>query len=176
MIYGITAGDGDLADMAICQLRSLHKYTSATRDEIVVNCPLDEWVELSDCKQREIESLSTLYHEPPTIPDYPLSAAHATGLVAVDQAGPNEWVALLDTDTVVLKELDRFTETDAELAVKPADFHYQRVGLDEETLRQAYESTNTTYPEETMRSTVDKEPIIPYWNGGAVFSRTDSFF
>ena len=169
MIYGVTLGSGELADMALCQLESIHKFADISEESIIANCPPSEWDRIDEAKREELRSLSTVTLKPLPVEDYPQSAFQATGLACAEKVGSDDWFILLDTDTLVLDDLERDFDPKYALAAKPSDFHYERVGLSENMVRNAFEIANTSFPDYTCLSTVDKKPIPPYWNAGVVF-------
>lgn len=170
MIYGVTVGSGTFAEMALCQLRSIHEFASPDRGSIVANCPPDEWAQIPSERRDEIRSLARVTNEAPPLPEYPLSAFHATGLACARAASEREWFVLLDTDAVVLDDLRDAVSPSATLALKPSDLHFEYGGLTEDTLRRCYNIAEVPFPETTVRTTVDDKPVPPYWNGGVVFA------
>jgi len=174
MIYGVTVGSGKFADMALCQLWSLHEFTLSNQNTIVANCPPDEWDEISQAQQEEIRSLATVTHEPAPIPEYKLSSFYATGKRCVETADGDEWIVLLDTDTLVLGGLAGAVSEANTLALKPADLHFSYGGLSESKLRECYQIADVEYPDTTIFTTVDGKAVPPYWNGGVVYFRDQS--
>lgn len=175
MKYGVTIGEGDLADMGLVQLRSLHRFAGVERDDIIVNCPPAEWDDISVGRREAISALGYVHRTPPTISGYSPSASHATALCAADAAESGEAVAVLDTDTVVLRSIENALDWGGEVALKRADFHPERVGLSMSTYRAAFEAADTPIPDRTIRTTVDGKEMPAYWNAGVIISRSGEF-
>lgn len=170
MHYGVTVGSGEFSKMAIWQLRSIHLNTPTRESSIIANCPPEEWVELTPSQRDEISSLAKVRKVDPPLPDYPLSAFYATGRACVEETDDDEWFALLDTDTIVLNDISDGFDPSHDLAAKPVDFHPNRVGLSEYTIRRAFEIGDVSIPQESLRSTVDKKVTSPpLYNGGVLF-------
>lgn len=174
MIYGVTIGSGKFADMALCQLRSIHEFTPASSDRIFGNCPPGEWEEIPAAKRREMEDLCVVHTRPLPLPEYPLSAFHATAKVCANAAETDEKVVLLDTDTLVFRDLSSVVSEDVSLALKPADFHPSRVGQSEQMVKRAFEAAGVDLPSTRVRSTVDGKTMPPYWNAGVIFARGEA--
>jgi len=169
MIYGITVGSGKFADMAICQLRSIHEFTSCSRKSIVANCPEQEWKEIKKSKRELIKEMAVIHNYSPPLPEYPLSAFQATGRACNQYTDHAEYFLLIDTDSIVLNPTNDEFNPAKDLGIKPADFHYEKVGLSESVLREAFDIIGIDFPPISNNSTVDNKPIPPYWNGGVMF-------
>jgi hypothetical protein len=168
MKYGITVGSGEFADMALCQLRSLAEFTNASQQDIIANCPPDEWTDIPVSTRGEIETLATVTHAKPPLAQYAPSACLATANQCNKQVAEDEWFVLLDTDILILDDLAGVPVTGTSLIMKPGDFRPERVGLSESTIRRSFEIVGVPFPGTTHRSTIDNKPIPPYWNAGVV--------
>jgi len=122
----------------------------------------------------ELGSLVTVVEGQIPIPSYPLSAKIAA-MVEARRRSQDDTVVLLDTDMILLAEPSFNHSHDEALSVKPVDLS-GRGGLQHrEFWEQVYDILDIAFPERRLTSTIDREPIFPYWNAGVVASSDPSF-
>jgi hypothetical protein len=166
------AGSGKFEDFGRFLARSID---TQTKYDILVYIPESEVKNVSDDTLREFRKLSEeVAIEEPTIQGYGQSAKLDALAAASDRFSPP--YLLLDTDTIVLSELD-IEFGAADVFAKPVDFGAQYYGRKNSfsEWRQFYEFVGREMPDERIRSTVDKRRVPPYYNAGVVATTDPDF-
>jgi hypothetical protein len=167
-------GDGELAEKARYLTNSIKTYTS--NPEIHTFASTDEWESLSAREQNFFDTETTVATGELPIAGYPISAK----LAAMKHAASvttRPFLLLLDTDTVVLNEIEYHSDGSAELFVKRADGsdQYWISEEAEDDWKRAYSLFNSEYPGYTSETSETGVPIPPYWNAGFVLTSDKEF-
>lgn len=176
LTYAFSTGPGILEQQACLLLNSIRANTDTTSDDILIYVVESERDELTTELLSHFEDHATVVNGPMPNPDYPLSATHAA-LVAASQESPNNYTLLLDTDTIVLDDIDIHTRKSAELFVKPADFgnRYWASSQSQDAWRSLYDKFDFEFPSNRVESTVDHRTMLPYYNSGVILTENNDF-
>lgn len=170
--YAITADTGELGRQAALLCRSLRRH--CPRADVVTFVPEASWPAIDRTVRSAIERLSTVVTGEMPIPEFPQSAALAAFVRAAERAD-TEHVVLLDTDVAVLSP-PTVPDDDADLYLKPADLGtlYWGNSRSYPDWRRLYDHFGVPFPDDRVVSTVDRCPMLPYWNAGVVVTRDRS--
>lgn len=165
--YITTADTGILEWQARRLAESIATY--APESELVIFVPESSLPKLSPKTREVFEHHSTVLTGEIPIPEYPISAL-LQAYVKGAHVAETEYIAALDTDTLVLEPI-RLT-SGGEVWLRPADVGVQYWTSDRSVgqWKRLYREFNLTAPsrKEWLVSTVDRNPIPPYWNSGVV--------
>jgi hypothetical protein len=171
--FAFATGKRGLAEQSIALLRSIQQNHPDA--PIYVFLPESEAGELPDDARAELEDGATelLTGEMP-IPEYPISA-RMEALRASAEVADVEYICLVDTDCLVLDRITVHEASDSDLLLKPVEIGRQFWGRDVSLDHwvELYDRFDIEFPETRVRSTFDSREILPCWNGGVVFCRTD---
>lgn len=170
LAFVFAAGEGKYDEQGLYLARSI--ACKNPDSPIFVYVPDGESPEHED----ELAELGTILRGQPTIPDYGISRK-VDALMAVEEAADEEYLLLLDTDTLVL---DKITvhQTGKDLYLKPVDVGLQFWGRESESRHRWSEISNEAdlpTPEWSYQSTFDENEIPPYWNAGFVLTANGDF-
>ncbi|UIP01059.1 hypothetical protein Hbl1158_06815 [Halobaculum sp. CBA1158] len=164
------AGEGKYDEQGLYLARSLARTNPDV--EIYVFVPESE----SPSHESELSDLGTIVRGKQTIPEYGISTK-IDALKSAEQTADEEYLLLLDTDTLVFDEIT-VHESGHDLYLKPADIGLQYWGRESEssvTWRSLAERLDLPSPRWTEKSTFDHNPIPPYWNAGFVLTANNGF-
>lgn len=120
LAYVFVLGPHELEKKGLFLLRSIHKNTEAEKKDIFVFIEDSEREEISENAINEARDKATILDGSFPISEYPLSSAHEA-LYQASQESDVEYLVLLDTDTVVLDDLDIDLNQNKDLLLKPVD-------------------------------------------------------
>lgn len=168
---------GDYERQALYLLRSIEKNTKADPDEIFVFVAEEEKEGISEDTIEEVEKKATLIEGNIPNPDYLLSSSHEA-LRKASKITEKEYIALLDTDTLVLDDINLPRETEVDLFLKPADLGNRYWARKEslEEWKSLFSEYGFDFPEKRINATVDGLEMIPYYNSGSFIVNTASDF
>lgn len=176
LTYAFSTGPGDLENQACFLLKSIQTYTSASPGDIVIYVVDSEIDRLSKGVLSYFDENASIVRGPMPNPDFPLSASHGA-LVAASRETTNDYIILLDTDTVVLDDIEIQNSSQADLFLKPADLG-DRYWASPESIndwKSLYDKYNFDIPAFRVRSTVDNQQMLPYYNGGVILTANNDF-
>jgi hypothetical protein len=169
LAYAISIGQSELAQQAECLVRSINLF--APESEIFGYLTEEEMDALSRHQQSFFERHTILTVGQNPIPEYPIAIKIEALRAALEQTS-TEYVALVDTDTLVLNPIDVHRETSADFLAKPADIstQYWTSKDAEKEWIQLYQRAGKEYLGAEFETTVDRKPIPRYWNAGMVIT------
>lgn len=169
LTYALSIGKGKLAEQAEYLVHSIKTY--APSSDIFSFITNDEYSSLTDYQRNYFEMSTELAVLQSPIPEYPIAVKIAGLKEALDYT-ETEYVALLDTDTLLIRPIDADLSTTAEFFAKPVDVNqqYWTSKDSQEEWKRLYLRENKDYPGTQMKTTVDHVPIPPYWNAGSVIT------
>jgi hypothetical protein len=165
-------GEGNWAGKGLALARSVALFSSG--HEVFVAVPSAERDGVPASVLEECRSLATVVEVDPPIDGYPIATKILALKRAVERFETGRYV-LLDTDTLVLADLDALPR--AELGVRPANFarRWRETGMGELLDPSLYEAYGFTPPEGTVTGTVDGRKMLPCWNAGVVTTTDPDF-
>ena len=174
--YAFSTGPDELEHEAHLLLNSIQSNTSARADDILIYVIEDEIPLLSDELLSYFNQNATVVKGSLPNPDYPLSAAHGA-LVAASNETENDYTLLLDTDTLVLDDIEIHNSSEAELFVAPAALgnRYWASSESTEDWKTLYNKYGFDFPTSRVRSLVDDQVMLPYYNGGVILTANNDF-
>jgi hypothetical protein len=176
LTYVFAVGPGRLARQGKLLLNSILKNTTATQQDIYAYVVKEEKKDISDEFLDYFEKRTVLIEGSMPNSEYPLSAAHAA-LLAASKKTNNDYLLLLDVDTIVLNPINIHNQYSADLYIKPVDLgnRYWASQKSQDSWRQLYTEYDLTMPDSRSYSTVDDKEIIPYYNGGVILTANNNF-
>ena len=110
------------------------------------------------------------------IPNYPISAklgAFCAGAKHSDRP----YLLHLDSDTLLLNDFKPINQNDADVFLKPVDLGFIFWGSEEsyERWKYLYSEIGKEFPGITLKSSIDKKPIPPFYNAGVVLAKNNGF-
>lgn len=169
--YAISVGSDRIAEQAEYLIRSI--TTTSPNSDIYGYVTKQEYSKLNDTRREFLQNhIELLVGENP-IPEYPI-AIKISALLAALHNSQTDYVALLDTDSLLLNQINPPKIGDAELLAKPVDVANQYWASEDSTSdwRLLYDRFNKDFPNYRLKSTVDQQSILPYWNAGLVITNT----
>ena len=174
--YVFAIGPGKLASQGKLLLKSILKHTPARHKDIIVYVVNEEKSKIDNNLLSFFQNNATVVEGPMPNSKYPLSAAHAA-LLAASKQTKNDYLLLLDVDTVLLDSVDIHEKVDAELYLKPVDLG-NRYWASQESVnnwRELYDEYGFSFPISRVNSTVDNKRTLPYYNGGVILTANNNF-
>lgn len=171
--YIVTVGPGELTRQSEWLLRSIRANTSATREDIVSFVANQESDRIPEPTIEYFDEHSVLLEGEIPDPEYPLSATHAA-LVRASEYSSNEYLVLLDTDTLVLDDIDAHRGSDADLLLVPESTtksYWADMSRSWDAWVDLYDECDVPYPGPQLRSTVNDKEMLPYYNGGVIVQK-----
>ncbi|WP_181687168.1 hypothetical protein [Halorhabdus salina] len=170
LAFVFAAGEGTYDEQGLYLARSIARTNPDA--EIYAFVPEAE----SPAHEDDLRDLGTVIQGKQTIPDYGISTK-IDALAAAEEIADENYLLLLDTDTLVLDEVTAH-ESGADLYLKPVDVGQQfwgRKSQSEATWRALAGDLALPAPKWSHESTFDHRSIPPYWNAGFVLTRTGDF-
>lgn len=166
-------GPDDLALQARSLVRSINRYTNF--EEVLAFTTPEEYDDIDPEIKSEMAEHCTLEIVEKPIDGYPIAIKEAALQRAASMLD-TEYLLCLDVDMLLLDE-PNFPERDGDLFVKPVDIGTQYYGTEQSfgEWEEIASQFGFSFPGVKTRSTVDKHPIPPYWNGGMVLTRNNDF-
>ena len=159
-------------------LNSIRENTEASKEEVFVFIVEEEKEDIDQDVLDEVRSKATLLEGEMPNPDYPLSAAHGA-LKKASERTEEDYVLLLDTDTIILDDITIHEEEEADLFLTPVPISYKYWNSREksnEEFRKLFDEYGFEYPEDIdLKSNYDREKVNPYYNGGFILTKTNGF-
>jgi hypothetical protein len=159
-------------------LRSIVKNTEAEKKEIFVFVVEDEKDDIEDDVLEEVDDKATLIQGEMPNEEYPLSAAHGA-LKMASEVSDKDYLLLLDTDMLVLDDIEVHERIDRELFLTPATVSHKFWNSKEksnEEFRSLFDKYGYDYPEDkNLRSNYGREEINPHYNGGFILTKNNDF-
>lgn len=166
-------GPGELALQSRSLVRSIQNF--ADPDAVLAFTTTDELETVPAPIVAELETVCTIETGPNPLDGYPIAIKQAA-LNRAASALDTDYLLCLDTDVLVLDDVS-IPECNNELYLKPVDIGGQYYGS--QASHSEWESLadtfGMTFPGVTIKSTVDRKPIPPYWNAGMVLTRNNEF-
>lgn len=170
LAFVFAAGEGKYDEQGLYLARSIARTNPDS--QIFAYVPDGETPE----HEAELAELGTILRGQPTIPEYGISTK-VDALMAAEEAADEEYLLLLDTDTLVFDRISVHQSGKA-LYLKPVDVGLQYWGRESES-KQRWNAIATEadlpMPEWRFQSTFDGNEIPPYWNAGFVLTANDNF-
>lgn len=165
--FALTADSGELAWQAERLVRSIRHHVPESN--VVVFVPERSVPEIDTELMEYFENQATVVRGEIPIPEYPISAM-VQAFVEAERVSDTEYLVALDTDTLVLGPPRIYSE--GELWARPADVGVQywtsdAARADWGKLCDAFDVPKATEGDR-LTSTVDRQPIPPYFNSGVV--------
>lgn len=170
LAFVFATGEGKYAEQSVFLARSIARTNPDS--EIYIFVPEAE----SPDRLSELAEYGTILEGSQRIPDYGISTK-IDALAAVEDAADEEYLLLLDTDTLVLSEIT-VHEQPGDLFLKPVDVGLQYWGRRNQSLDEWTSLAgrlDLPVPEWRYNSTFDRNPIPPYWNAGFVLTVNHRF-
>jgi len=175
--YTFAADSGKYADISMNLLESIIKNTDASQKDIVIYV-IDEGIrEIPDQYIEYMHNSATVIEGPMPNPGYRISAAQGA-LVGASKKSKNDYIILLDADTVVLDDVTVHKKSDADLFLCPEFIgtrYWSNIDRSYEAWRQLYNNHNIDFPPRLMRSLIDNKIMLPYYNGGVIITKNNGF-
>lgn len=170
--FAITTDSGQMEKQAMLLCESIERYCSSP--QIINFIPKSSFNKLTNKTKRYFDETTTVVTDDIPIRDYPISAKLQSFVEAAKVADYNH-IAMLDTDTVLLSPIT-VPATQADLYLKPVDVGAQYWGSSESLSdwKKLYEWFDIPFPTQKVQSTIDKRPVLPYWNAGVVITKDDA--
>jgi len=166
-----TSGAGKIGLQSLYLSRSIRLYGDFDRSFVYI--PESELPDLDNGIVSELrEHHSLLFGETP-IDGYPISAK-IQGMVTAQEQGKSEYTILLDSDTIVLNNIEFEDDYDAELIVAPVNVATDRYWTSSDSegdWQKFYRQFGIEPPKRTVTTVIDKQRIKPYYNAGVVIAR-----
>jgi len=164
----LASGKGSLAGQSLCLIQSLQLFTEV--DRIVISIPQSERPEIAPQKLKSLSQHAVINYPPVPIPGYPVSVKASALKHAMTY--DDDWYILLDTDILVMDELSSLLNTSGNLRIKPVDIGRNEWAANNDAAWESlYADSGRKWPGRVWRSTVDNQPIPPYWNSGVVMTK-----
>jgi len=170
LAFVFAAGEGKYDEQGLYLARSISRTNPESR--IFVYVPDGEHPENED----ELSELGTILRGKPTIPEYGISRK-VDALMAAEEAATEEYLLLLDTDTIVLNRIT-VHRSGKDLYLKPVDVGLQywgRQSQSKQKWREIATEADLPLPDWHYRSTFDGNEIPAYWNAGFVLTANSDF-
>ena len=178
LAYTFTIGSGELSNQGLYLLRSIKENTGATKEEIFVFITKKEKSDIEEHVLDEIRQKATLIEGNMPKEGYPHSAA-VGALKKASEVSNSEYILLLDTDTLVLDEINIQQGKSADILVTPGTLsrkYWASKEKSDEKFRKLFDEYGFEYPEgETVYSSYGDEEINPYFNAGFVLTKNNDF-
>lgn len=174
LAFVLASGSGQIGRQSRYLLRSIRRHhPDAT---VYLYVPAEELDEMDADIYAELDDGGTIIEGSIPIPEYPISTKIAA-LAAADDAADADYLAMLDTDVLVLDRIDTHERTDADLHLKPVDVGNQFWGRQRSRghWERLYDRYDRPLPDWRVESTFDHRTMLPYWNAGFVLTRVDGF-
>lgn len=145
--------------------KSLPIYSFAPRKDRDISKETENFFKHYNVSHNAVE-LNTKYLNYP-LANKPLVCAFAESTLDY------EFLLFLDSDVAFINEPSFFSQLTSDVALRPVDT--KNVGSNGQNDKnnaywsKLYEALNTEYPSERVRSTVDDQEILPYYNSGHIF-------
>ena len=174
LAFVFASGSGQVGRQSRYLVRSIRRHHPAA--PIYAYVPDDELPEMDEAIHSELDEEATILEGSIPIPEYPISTKIAA-LAAAEVAADAEYLLMLDTDVLVLDEIDLLGDANADLFLKPVDVGNQYWGRErsQDDWERLYERYELDLPEWRVRSTFDDRKMLPYWNAGFVLSGVEGF-
>ncbi len=172
--FAYAIGSDELAEQAKYLTNSIRAFASSSN--IYTFTTENEWYELSPSSREYFSRHSHILVGELPIEGYPVSAKLAAMRHASDLTS-DEYVLLLDTDTVILDRINCHKDSSSELFLTPADKngHYWATSKASDDWEQVYSVLDREFPGYNHETTISKTPIPPYWNAGFVMTSNHGF-
>lgn len=169
--YVFATGEGTVGRQSVALARSIERNHPGAA--VYVFVPEDERAAMDDDVLDYLGDVGELLPGDIPIPEYPISAKIEALRLAQAAAG-EEYLAMLDTDVLVLEPLT-VQASGKELYLKPVDVGRQFWGRDvsEEWWADLYREHDGDVPDWRVRSTFDGVEMYPHWNAGFVLTSVD---
>lgn len=167
--FTFAAGEGKYDEQGLFLARSIARTNPDSH--IYAFIPENE----SPRHEDELEELGTIIRGKQTIPEYGISTK-VDALSAAEDVASEDYLLLLDTDTLVLDEINIHNHQ-GDLFLKPVDIGLQYWGRESQSKTEwnsIADKLNLPRPSWSHMSTFDDNPVPPYWNAGFVLTRTNS--
>lgn len=178
LAYTFTIGPGELSKQGLYLLRSIKQNTKAKKSQIYVYVVNSEKGDIDDEVLEEVEEKATLIEGPMPKESYPHSAA-VGALNETSKISNEDYIVLLDTDTLVLDDIEIHSEKEGELYVTPATLarkYWASKQKSNDEFRKLFNKFNFEYPEnKIVCSSFGEEEINPYYNGGVILTKNNDF-
>lgn len=163
---------GERAYEGLFLVNSIHRYHEDP--EIIVFVPEEAKDSIKDEIIEEIEQKAKVISGKTADYSYGLSVKH-TAFARASEIAETSHLVYLDSDTLVLDEINLHNETEADIAIKPTDngSHYWARQEKGGELEEICERHGFDFPEERTRSDVDNREIWPYYNAGVILIRNE---
>jgi hypothetical protein len=157
-------------------LESIHRNTSASAEDIVTYIVTEEENKIDDSVLSFVDDYSHTIKGAMPNPDFPLSAAHGA-LREAAAYSDNDYLLLLDSDTIVLDDINVHENYNAELYLKPEDIGTRYWARSDSTddWKELYDRYGIQFPESRVHSTVDNREMLPFFNGGVILTKNNKF-
>ena len=170
LAFVFATGEGKYAEQSVFLARSIDRTNPDAGLYIFV-----PEAESPECLS-ELERYGTILEGPQRIPEYGISTK-IDALAAAEAVADEEYLLLLDTDTLVLNEVT-VHERPGDLFLKPVDVGLQYWGRRSQSLGEwtsLARRLDLPVPVWRYESTFDRNPIPPYWNAGFVLTANNGF-
>lgn len=177
LAYIFTVGPGELSRQGLYLLRSIQKNTRAEKEDIFVFIVKSEKDEINDEVLEELKEKSTVLEGEMPNKEYPLSAAQGA-LKSASKNTNHDYLLLLDTDTVVLEDVEVHKHNNAELFLAPEVISrrfWASKKKSEELLKKIFDEYGFSFPDTKLKSNYDREEINPYYNSGVILTKNSDF-
>jgi hypothetical protein len=170
LAFVFAAGEDKYDEQGLYLARSIARTNPDA--SIIVYVPNGE----SPGHEDELAEFCTIVRGEPTIPEYGISRK-IDALIAAEETADEEYLLLLDTDTLVLDAIT-VHQSGKDIYLKPVDVGLQYWGRKSKSRGSWTEiatKADLSVPEWNYRSTFDANPIPPYWNAGFVLTVNQNF-
>lgn len=178
LAYTFTIGPGELSKQGLYLLNSILKNTEAGKEDIFVYIVDEEKEDIEECVIEEVKEKATLIEGPLPKEHYPHSAA-VGALRKTAKISNKDYLALLDTDTLVLDDIEVHAKKKGELylTTEPLSRKYwASKEKSDKALRKLFNKFGFEYPENrTVQSSFGEEEINPYYNAGLILTKNNDF-
>ncbi|MFC7098345.1 hypothetical protein [Halobaculum marinum] len=174
LAFVFASGSGQVGTQSRHLIRSIRRHHAEA--PVYVYVPAEELDDMNETVREELAANATILEGSIPIPEYPISTKIAA-LKAAERVADAAYLLMLDTDVLVLDEIEAHRDEDADLYLKPVDVGNQFWGRERshDRWRALYERYDLLFPERRVESTFDGREMLPYWNAGFVLTRVDDF-
>lgn len=174
LAFVFASGSGQVGSQSRHLLRSIRRHHAEA--PVYVYVPTEELDDMDPAVREELAADATILEGSIPVPEYSISTKIAA-LEAAERVADASYLLMLDTDVLVLDEIEVHRSEDADLFLKPVDVGNQFWGRERshERWRDLYERYDQQFTERRVASTFDNRAMLPYWNAGFVLTRVDGF-
>ena len=178
--YTLSLGKGDITKKALYLIKSIKLIER--NPKIFAFLPKEEVSLVRKNELKEVRDLVRAGDIFLKIDNYPMSKypmSSKLGALSFGKESSNKkFVVFLDSDILLLDSIDKLTRYNREVYLKPVDvgnqFWARKDSLND--WKKLYSYFGLKMPKFRIRSTFDNRKIMPYWNGGFIFTKRTSGF